>query len=322
METAQPLRVLIDRFHQHQQAVGRATGTIERYHYSFLLFDRFLASGQITADSTSLTSATMERFAIWLRDTPVKPQHGTTKRAESGIHAHLRDLRAFANWLHRQGLLERTIHFPMPRIPRHLFRILTDDELQRVWSSHYLTGNSSRSIRNRAMISLMLDTGLRREEVAGLTLDSISLERRRLTVIGKGNKERQMVFSAAVRDRLKQFLAIRGIDDEPLFHLSADGIRTTFRRIQEDVGLEKFHPHQLRHQFATAMLREGIHLEVIGVMLGHEDYNTTRQYVSLDETDMALAHAKASPFEALMQRVDEPTDPPSRRVRYSSKETA
>jgi site-specific recombinase XerD len=322
METVHPLRVLTERFHRHQRAVGRAKGTIERYHYSFRLFERFLAAHELPADTSVLTTATMELFALWLRDTPVNPQHGNTIRAESGTHAHLRDLRAFCNWLTREEVLERPIHFPMPRIPRRLFRVLTDDELQRVWSSQYLTGSSSRAIRNRAMISLMLDTGLRREEVAGLTLDTISLERRRLTVVGKGNKERQMVFSAAVRDRLKQFLAIRGIDDEPLFHLSADGIRTTFRRIQQDVGLDKFHPHQLRHQFATTMLREGVSLEVIGVMLGHEDYNTTRQYVSLDDRDMVRAHAQASPFEDLMRKVEEPLEFPKRRQRYSSKEPA
>jgi integrase/recombinase XerC len=129
----------------------------------------------------------------------------------------------------------------MPKIPKRLFRILSDDELQRVWQSQYLTGHGDLSIRNRALIALialMLDTGLRREEVASLTLASINLDARRLTVIGKGNKERQMVFSPAVRDFLKAFLAIRGVDDQPLFHLTSAGIRTMFRRIQLDVGLK------------------------------------------------------------------------------------
>lgn len=322
MDSNDPLTTLIDRFQQHQRAVGRAPGTMKRYQYSFRLFQRFLTFRNLPATTSALTSDTMDGFALWLRDTPITPQHGKTTRSESGIHAHLRDLRAFCSWLERQEMLHRHIHFPMPKIPRRLFRVLTDEELERMWHSQYLTGNSSRAIRNRAMISLMLDTGLRREEVARLTLDSISLERRRLTVIGKGNKERQMVFSAAVRDRLKQFLAIRGIDDEPLFHLSAAGIRTTFRRIQLDVGLEKFHPHQLRHQFATTMLREGVSLEVIGVMLGHEDYNTTRQYITLDDRDIARAHATASPFERLMRNVDEPLEAPRRRLRYSAKEPA
>lgn len=322
MDDSYPLDDLIARFAHHQRAMGRAPGTIARYQYSFQLFSRFLEAEGLDRTSLVQVTSVMECFALWLRTSPAKPQHGKTTREESSIHAHLRDLRAFTRWLNRQELLSREVHYPMPKIPKRLFRILTDDELQRVWASRYLTGNGGLSIRNRALIALMLDTGLRREEVASLTLDSISLERKRLTVVGKGNKERQMVFSTAVRDRLKEFLAIRGIDDAPLFHLSAHGIRSTFRRIQQDVGLEKFHPHQLRHQFATAMLREGISLEVIGVMLGHDDYNTTRRYVSLDETDITLAHEQASPFESLMQRVGVPLEPPKRRRRYSAKAIA
>src|SRR5215207_338175 len=123
-----------------------------------------------------------------------------------------------------------------------------------------------------------------------------------------------MVFRPAVRDYLKAFLAIRGIDSEPLFHLSSAGIGTTFRRIQVQLGLKKFHPHQLRHQFATSMLRDGVSLELIGVMLGHEDYNTTRRYISLDESDIQGVHNAASSFEALANRLQQ--TPAKRRPRY------
>lgn len=312
---AQLLSQLFDDYARYQRSQNRASGTITRYRFSFELFARFLNDTDMEATSAALTTATMESFAIWLRDRPIHPQRGTTQRAEAGIHAHLRDLRAFARWLAKKQLIAEHIEFPMPRIPKRLFRILNDDELARLWQSKYLTGNGALSIRNRALVALMLDTGLRRQEVANLTLEDISLERRRLTVIGKGNKERQMVFSNGVREYLKEFLAIRGIDDEPLFHLSADGIRTTFRRIQLDVGLEKFSPHVLRHQFATSMLRQGERLEVIGIMLGHEDYNTTRRYISLDESDIAAAHARSSPFESLRQR-HEPVDFERSRKRY------
>lgn len=313
---------LIRQFREYQASRNFANGTVERYRCSFLLFDRFVEAEGLERTGAVLTTATMEAFARWLRETPVRPHHGTTRRAESGVHAHLRDLRAFTRYLNKIGLLDRVIDYPMPKIPKRLFRVLTDEEMRRLMRSRYLTGNGDLSIRNRALIALMLDTGLRREEVASLTLDSLNLDQRRLTVIGKGNKERQMVFSPSVRDCLKEFLAIRGVDDEPLFHLSADGIRTVFRRIRQEVGLEKFHPHQLRHQFATTMLREGVRLEVIGVMLGHEDYNTTRRYLSLDDSDIAAAHAKVSPFERLVLRDSEPVEVPRRRQRYSSKQSA
>jgi site-specific recombinase XerD len=315
-----PLAQLIDRFSQYQTAAGRARGTIQRYQITFRLFTRFLSATDRPESRASLTGETMQAFALHLRDTPIHPQHGTTRRAEAGIHAHLRDLRAFTRWLNQAGLLDEVIRYPMPKLPRRLFRILTDDEMARLWQSKYLTGSGALSVRNRAMLALMLDTGLRREEVASLTLESINLNSRRLTVIGKGNKERQMVFSPTVRDMVREFLSIRGVDDEPLFHLTANGIKTMFRRIQLDVGLEKFHPHQCRHQFATTMLRRGEHLEVIGVMLGHDDYNTTRRYLSIDDTDIARAHEAASPFDTMMGQTAPPA--PSRpRQRYSNRRT-
>lgn len=319
MDTQHSLQDLIDRFGSYQQAVGRAQGTIDRYGYTFLLFGRFIEATGREPTGHILTTETMEAFAKWLRATPIKPQNGTSKRAESGIHSHLRDLRAFTRWLNKQELLAKEVHYPMPKIPQRLFRILNDEELQRMWQSKYLTGTSGRSIRNRAMIALMLDTGLRREEVASLRLASINLNSRVVTVIGKGNKERRVFFSSAVNDRLRAFLAIRGIDDEPLFHLNADGIRSTFRRIKEDTGLEHFHPHLLRHQFATAMLRSTKNLEYVRLLLGHEDYNTTKRYLSLTDEDLQEAHQMASPFESMIAPESEPS--PTRR-RYSSKDVA
>lgn len=318
MDTAHPLPNLIDRYHHYQQAVGRAEGTIKRYGFTFTLFQRFLAESGIEATGAALTSQTMERFSRWLWKTPTNPQHGSTQRSASGIHAHLRDMRAFTRWLYEEELLGREVRITMAKLPKRLFRILTEEEMARVWQSTYLTGTSSRAIRNRALIAFMLDTGLRREEVASVTLSSLNLTARTVTVIGKGNKERRVFFSTTVRELLNEFLAIRGLDDEPLFHLNADGIRTTFRRIQLDVGLEKFSPHVLRHQFATQMLRSTKNLEYVRLLLGHEDYTTTKRYLALTDEDLQEAHEEASPFTSLLGSMDAPSRP-KRRVRYSSK---
>jgi site-specific recombinase XerD len=300
MDTKESLHSLVARFERHQSAVGRAEGTRDRYRYTFLLFERFCDATEIPFESEALSSAVMDRFAIWLRETPIREQKGTTKREASGIHAHLRDMRAFTRWLRSNELLAKDVAFPLPKIPKRLFRILTEEELRRMWASKYLTGDSPLAIRNRALVAFMLDTGLRREEVASLTLKDLSLERRVATVIGKGDKERRVFFSSRVRSYLREFLAIRGVDDEPLFHLGAGGIRSTFRRIKEETGLEQFHPHLLRHQFATTMLRETRNMEYVRLLLGHEDYNTTKRYLSLTDEDLQEAHDEGSPFNKLI----------------------
>ena len=321
MEDIYSLTDLEERFQTNQEAIGRAKGTTDRYGFTFQILDRFLAEREIKPTSKCLTTEDMDQFAIWLRETPIKAQHGINKRAEAGVHAHLRDLRAFCRWLQKQELLTKPVEFPMPRLPKTLFKILTDQELVRVWNCKYLTGKSPRSIRNRALIALMLDTGLRREEVASVGLKDIEVDHCMVTVFGKGSKERRVFFSPDVQSKLREFLLIRGEDDEPLFHLNADGIRTTFRRIQLETGLERFHPHQLRHQYGTMMVRNKADLETVRRLMGHEDYNTTLRYMSLSDDDLKTAQASASPFSSLMRQVGEPEAMPKRK-KYSSKEIA
>ncbi len=308
---------LIEAYQRFQLSKNRAKGTKDRYGFTFAYFRRFVEETGLPSDASVITTATMEAFTIWLRDLPIKPQHGSTVRSEVGIHCHLRDMRAFTKWLYRNEYLQKEVFCPMPTMPKRLFRVLDETEVERMWSSAYLTGNSTRSIRNRAMVALMLDTGIRREEAASLTLRSLNLEARRLTVIGKGNKERRVFFSPRVREYLREFLSIRGIDDEPLFHLSSAGIRTTFRRIKDETGLEHFHPHLLRHQFATEMVRKGTTGDHLSMLLGHEDYSTTRRYVNLTDEDLLAAHDAASPFVSVIK--DQPDELQRRRQRYSTK---
>jgi hypothetical protein len=81
--------------------------------------------------------------------------------------------------------------------------------------SRYQTGNGARSIRNQALISLVLESGLEREEVASLTLDSLNLDQCRLAAVGKGNTDRQMVFGPSLRDLMKEFLLAPFIMSNP-----------------------------------------------------------------------------------------------------------
>jgi hypothetical protein len=94
-------------------ALGRAKGTTDSYHYTSLLFGRFPESEELPRTSAVLTTAVKERFALWLRVTPAKPQHGDRRRAESGIHAHLHDMRALYKWLLDQELLVKPVTFPI-----------------------------------------------------------------------------------------------------------------------------------------------------------------------------------------------------------------
>ncbi len=157
-------------------------------------------------------------------------------------------------------------------------------------------------MRNRAILGLMLDTGLRRAEVVSLTPADLDLDNCLLTVTGKGNKQRRVPFSTNVRTLLIDWLQIRGDGEDTLFWLKAQGLRMMMRRIKEDVGLDRFYPHQLRHTAATALVRNNADPFTVQRILGHASLTTTQRYVSQSTHDLREKHAAASPFDALFGR--------------------
>ncbi len=312
-----PLTDLVDRYLTQHCARGSSRNTIARYEATFALFARFLAEQGTAPDSRALTSETVQRFTVWLRATPIRLQRGTSQRSEAGIHAHLRDMRAFVRWLTEEGVLTRPVRVALPKLPERLFPILATAELASVWESKYLTGRSALATRNRALVALMLDTGLRRSEVAALRLEDVSLDDCLLTVIGKGNKQRRVPFSTSVMHLVRDWLAVRGQEPGSLFWLSSASVRTVFRRIQEETGLERFHPHQLRHQAASMMVRANADVFAVQRILGHADLATTQRYVTQNDADIRAKHAAASPFERLQGILVVDAPPARKRKRLS-----
>lgn len=318
MESAVPLSTWFEAYLYHHQALNRSAKTISHYGSTFKLWSRYLDAQGLSHESTILTSAQMKHFAIWLRETPIRQRRGTTQRSLVGVYGILKDMRAFLRWLNSEGLLERSVKVPVPRLPQTLFPILTDAELTRIWSSKYVTGRSALATRNRALLGLMLDTGLRRAEVESLTLGALEVEDCLLTVTGKGNKQRRVPFSSSVAQLLQEWIRLRGDEPGSLFWLKAAGVRMVFRRIQEELGLEIFHPHQFRHQAATMMVRNNSDLETVRRILGHSDISTTAKYLSMTDADLRAKHAAASPYDSLMKANE--TIAPIRRKRLSLKE--
>ncbi len=155
--------------------------------------------------------------------------------------------------------------------------MLSPDELDRIWATRYLSGPSNLATRNRALIGLMLDTGLRRAEVVGLTPADLDLVKCLLSVIGKGQKQRRVLYSTSVKRLLEAWLKERGDDDGALFWLKAQGLRMLLRRVKEDVSLELLLPHQIRHTAATSIVRNNADPFTVQRILGHSDLSTTQR---------------------------------------------
>ena len=165
-------------------------------------------------------------------------------------------------------------------------------------------------MRNHALFAIMLETGIRLAEAAGIQLADVELDGGSILVTGKGHKQRRVFFTPRVTDRLRAWLFVRGSEPGPLFLLTSNGIAQVFIRIRKETGIP-IHPHMLRHQAATYMVRSHANLHTVQRILGHASVTITERYLSLSDEDLQAQHAAASPYE----RVAAIYEPPQRRKR-------
>jgi site-specific recombinase XerD len=309
------LDALFTRYLAHHAALNRSPRSIDHHRDSQKLLLRFLAETDRAADHTVLTTETMQGFATWLRDSPSRGWRGRTQRSVHANHGTLKDMQAFTRWLLAEQLIETAVKVPIPRLPQTLFPVLTDEEITAIWNSQHLTFPGSLGKRNRALLALMFDTGVRASEVVNLRLQDVDLDNQLITVTGKGDKQRRVPFSHGVALYLAEWLKERGDDPRPVFLLKQAGLRMLFDRIKQDTGIPVFHPHGVRHTAATQMVRANMDLHSVKRVLGHAHLSTTERYLSLSDADLREKHAAASPFERIRTTLQPPSPAQPKRLR-------
>ncbi len=155
-------------------------------------------------------------------------------------------------------------------------------------------------IRDSALLTLLISTGLRRSELVSLNLQQIDRHSGGFRVLGKGNRERWVYLSQQAQAALNRWIdEVRGAQPGPLFvrirvgddttdqRLSAEGVRHILEKRCQQAGQPKRSPHELRAAFASWLLRQGESLASIQLALGHSDIRTTELYLRRLQQDDA-----------------------------------
>jgi integrase/recombinase XerD len=162
------------------------------------------------------------------------------------------------------------------------------------------------ALRDRAIITTLLDTGMRASELCDLTIGDYNQKKGQLHIRhGKGDKGRFVYLGAGARKHLWRYLATRtnAKPAEPLLasnngtHLDRAGLRHLIQRCAQRAGVENPTIHRFRHTFAINFLRNGGNLLQLQNLLGHERMDTVRIYAQLAQLDLEQAQAKASPAD-------------------------
>jgi site-specific recombinase XerD len=162
------------------------------------------------------------------------------------------------------------------------------------------------ALRDRAILELMYGSGLRVSEVAGVTVDRVDLDRGRVTVVGKGDKEREVPLGDPARQAVVAWLTVRSVlapgEGDELF-INRRGRPIGPRDIRRLVGRygravlsgRRVTPHTLRHSFATHLLEGGADIRAVQEMLGHASVATTQRYTHVSRSRLFEAYEQSHP---------------------------
>lgn len=193
------------------------------------------------------------------------------------------------------------------RLPKYLTLEQSKELLETVSNPANNTGhgNHNNSERNFAMITILLNCGVRLSELVNINISDIDFENNKLNVIGKGNKERTIYLNNACIKAIKAYLEVRPRDavkfsSRDALFLSEQKNRISRRTVQYVVkqelkltGIEKadrYSVHKLRHTAATLMYKYGkVDIRALQELLGHESISTTEIYTHVDNEQIRNA---------------------------------
>lgn len=170
--------------------------------------------------------------------------------------------------------------------------------------AHFLDKGCA-TARDKAVVLLMADTGLRRSEVVALDWGDLDLRAGLVRVRrGKGGKARSVVVGARTRRALMRYRRqVPHAEADPVFQsqrgggrLTGGGLHTWLRRAGERAGL-RVSAHALRRTFATLSLAAGMDALHLQALLGHSTLEMVRRYVQMVETDLVAAHREHGPVD-------------------------
>lgn len=188
---------------------------------------------------------------------------------------------------------------PMKLAKRQVI-FLTKEEVQMFLNS--IKTNTVFGARMKALVSILLSSGMRISEALSLNKEDVDWERKEAVIIGKGNKERTVYFNDDALGWLRVYLFKRKDDNEALFvtfrsrhkRMRPYDLSKQFKHYAKKAGIKKkLTPHILRHTMATIMSINGADIRQIQLILGHSDIETTaKYYLGVDKEAVKQAHAK------------------------------
>ena len=228
------------------------------------------------------------------------------KYSSKTISRHISSLKSFFKYLVKMGKIKENpcVLISSPKLEKKLPNYLNYNDLEVLFSIP--DKNDVLGLRNLLILELLYSCGVRVSELVNIKLKDIDFNNKRILILGKGNKERYVLYGHICSDLLNEYLTksySKLNKNSEYLLLNKFGNKITDRAIRmiiDDIVKKSslklnISPHTLRHTFATHLLNEGADLKVVQELLGHENISTTGIYTHVSNEHLRKVYLDAHP---------------------------
>jgi len=225
----------------------------------------------------------------------------------SSVHRKISSIRRYIYFLMREGALQGNPvqHLTLPKKRKQETPFVSEDHMENLLDIVIYT-DDFKGQRNRLVLEILYDTGIRLSELIGIKLKDIDYSQQQLKVLGKRNKERIIPFTESLSNLIRHYVEKRneevGNNTDYLVVTEKGEMaypKLIYRIVQEHLKLvssiKKKSPHVIRHSFATHLLNRGADLNAIKELLGHANLSATQIYTHNDISSLRKVYEQAHP---------------------------
>ncbi|KGG81403.1 recombinase XerD [Caloranaerobacter azorensis H53214] len=275
-----------------------SNNTIESYSRDLRQFKRYIMENNIN-DFKLVNKTTIITYLVYLQK---------IGRAPSTVSRNLASVRSFYQFLLNEGIVKKdpTVNLQSPKCEKKLPQILTPKEVELLLEQPDL--NTSKGVRDRAMLELLYAAGIRVSELVALDIDDIDLELGFLVCSRNSSNERNIPIGRFAINILNEYLLnhrknfVKDDSIKALFlnyhgkRLTRQGFWKIIKSYTKKINLNKaITPHTLRHSFAVHLIENGADLKSVQEMLGHSDISTTQVYAKITKPTLKDVYNKTHP---------------------------